>query len=137
VVFRFRHPFEVQFRDLDALGHLNNVAYLAYIEHARLQYMTNLGLWSMDHPIMILARSEIDYVRQVVYGERVEVLVRVARLGTKSFEFVMEIHANTELAARASSVNVWYNHVARSSVPIPDHAREAIRSFELIPPLER
>ena len=136
-MFRFRHPFEVQFRDLDALGHLNNVAYLGYIEHARLEYMINLGLWSLEQPIMILARSEIDYVRQVVYGERVEVLVRVARLGTKSFEFAMEIHANGELAARASSVNVWYDHLANHSVPIPDHARSAIREFELTAPLER
>jgi acyl-CoA thioester hydrolase len=34
--FRFVHPIEVRFRDLDALGHVNNAVYLTYLESARM-----------------------------------------------------------------------------------------------------
>ena len=136
-MFRFSYPIEVQFRDLDALGHVNNAAYLSYIEHARLMYMVNLGLWSLERPVMILARSEIDYVRSVLYGQTVNVLVRVSRLGTKSFEFQMEIRVNNEVVVRAASVNVWFDHDRQESIPIPDHARNAINAYELTPPLEK
>ena len=34
----FTHPIEVRFRDLDALGHVNNAVYLTYLESARIAY---------------------------------------------------------------------------------------------------
>ena len=36
--FRFRYRLEVRFRDLDALGHVNNAVYLTYLESARIAW---------------------------------------------------------------------------------------------------
>jgi acyl-CoA thioester hydrolase len=36
--FKFSTHIEVRFRDLDALGHVNNAVYLTYFEIARLHY---------------------------------------------------------------------------------------------------
>ena len=34
----FTHPIEVRFRDLDALGHVNNAVLVTFLEHARWQW---------------------------------------------------------------------------------------------------
>ena len=36
----FSFTDEVRFADLDAMGHLNNVAFLAFFESARVAYVT-------------------------------------------------------------------------------------------------
>ena len=36
--FRFRHEVELRFRDLDALGHVNNAVFLTYLESARMAW---------------------------------------------------------------------------------------------------
>ena len=36
--FRYRRPIEVRFGDTDAMGHVNNAAYLTYCEMARAGY---------------------------------------------------------------------------------------------------
>ena len=38
----FRLPIEVRFRDLDALGHVNNAVYLTYLESARVAWWLHL-----------------------------------------------------------------------------------------------
>ena len=67
---RFSHPIEVRFRDLDALGHVNNAVYLTYLESARIAYWMHVtrrsGLDALD---MILARVEIDYRAPAPIGE--------------------------------------------------------------------
>jgi acyl-CoA thioesterase FadM len=42
----FRHvtPIAVRFRDIDAMGHVNNAVFFTYLESARVEYMRNVVL---------------------------------------------------------------------------------------------
>ena len=40
--FPYVWPVEVRFRDLDALGHVNNAVFLTYLESARIGYWLEL-----------------------------------------------------------------------------------------------
>ena len=40
--FRYVRRIEVRFRDLDALGHVNHVVYLTYVEQVRTQYFQDV-----------------------------------------------------------------------------------------------
>jgi acyl-CoA thioester hydrolase len=42
-LYRFSTALEVRWRDVDALGHVNNAVYFNYLEQARLHYMRELG----------------------------------------------------------------------------------------------
>ena len=44
----YRHsiPMEIRFADIDSLGHVNNAAYLTYMEQARLRYVRDVGVGS-------------------------------------------------------------------------------------------
>ena len=103
----FTYPIEVRFRDMDALGHVNNAVYLTYLESARiadwLHVTKRAGLDALD---MILARVEIDYRSPLAYGEALDVTVRCASMRRSSF--VLEFRA-TERAADAGGrgAKVW------------------------------
>ena len=79
--FRFHHPVELRFRDLDALGHVNNAVYLTYMESARMAWWMKVSrCYDLSGLGMILARTEIDYRSPAVFGDRLVVGVRCASL---------------------------------------------------------
>src|SRR3990172_11574677 len=43
--FRFSHPIEVRYADLDPQRHVNNATLFSYLEQARARYLARLGLW--------------------------------------------------------------------------------------------
>jgi acyl-CoA thioester hydrolase len=136
-MFRLFVPIDVRFRDLDALEHVNNAVYATYLETARLRYLETVGIGEPPRPTMMVARLEIDYRKSILYSQRVEVGIRVAELGTKSFSLEYEIKANGEPAATGKSVQVWFDFAANQSTRVPDAVREKIRAFEKEAPLER
>nr|WP_041658354.1 thioesterase family protein [Marinithermus hydrothermalis] len=123
-------PIQVRFRDLDSLGHVNNAVYLTYLELARIQYLDRLKLDTL-RPSIVVARIEIDYLRPILLGEEVAVGVRVTSIGNKSFRMEYGIAAGQELAARATSVQVWLE--AGRPAPVPTAVREAIQRLERLP----
>ena len=121
--FPFVHRETVRFRDLDALGHVNNAVYLTYLEQARVAFLTPAGY----HPgSMILARCEIDFRAQLELGETVEVALTPTRVGTKSFELTYELRAGDRLVAEAKTVLVAYDYDRAESRPIPDEWRKLL-----------
>ena len=79
---------EVRFRDCDAMGHVNNAVYFTYFEQARAVMAEMLGLrreLARSGLGVILAHTSCDYKAQVVFGDQVEVGVRIVKLGRTSF----------------------------------------------------
>jgi hypothetical protein len=48
--FRFYHPIEVRYADIDAQRHVNNVAYFAYMESARARYLSTSAMGRQGLP---------------------------------------------------------------------------------------
>ena len=56
--FPFTAPITVMFRDLDALGHVNNAVYLSYFEQARIGYgLRLLGTKTLTNLPFIVAEA--------------------------------------------------------------------------------
>jgi acyl-CoA thioester hydrolase len=125
--FPFVHHEVVRFRDLDAMGHVNNAVYSTYLEQARIAYFHALN---SDGPLaladLILARTEIDFRAPGAYGEHIEIGVRPARVGTKSFDLEYEIRAADRVLAEAKSVLVGYDYEQGCSIPIPQRWKERL-----------
>jgi acyl-CoA thioester hydrolase len=117
------HTETVRFRDVDALGHVNNAAYLTYLEQARIAFLAPMGA---DQTGMILARAEIDFRAQVGFGERVDIEVRPLRVGTKSFELAYTLRVGETLVAEASTVLVAFDYASGQTVAVPDAWRAAL-----------
>ena len=121
--FDFVHRETVRFRDLDSLGHVNNAVFLTYLEEARIAYLVPLGAEASD---MILARVEIDFRAPLRISDELEIGVRPARIGTKSFDLEYEVHSGGTLAAEAKTVLVSYDYATRRPVELPESWREAL-----------
>lgn len=135
--FRFYHPIEVRYGDLDPQGHVNNARYLTYMEQARIQYIHQLGLWNGDSFIdigIILADVHVTYLAPIRFGQELRVGAQVSRMGNKSFgmEYLLEDpHSGVEFA-RGSSVLVAYDYRSSKTIPVPDQWRRIIAEFEKI-----
>ncbi len=136
--FKFYHPIEVRYGDLDPQGHVNNAKYLTYMEQARIHYIQRLGLWNggsfLDVGI-ILADFHITFHAAATFGQAVRVGVRVTRLGNKSMDtrYIIEDTATGQVLADGASVLVAYDYHAQQSIPIPEEWRQAISIYEGIP----
>lgn len=132
--FRFSHPIEVRYADLDPQRHVNNATLFSYLEQARARYLQRLGLWDgtdFDAIGIIIAEANLRFLRPIAFGEAVVVETGVTRLGTKSFDFEYLVRRDdgVELAT-GRTVLVAYDYRNGESIPIPDAWRQAISAFE-------
>ena len=134
--YRFYHPVEVRYGDLDPQGHVNNAKHLTYFEQARVAYMLELGLFTKDQSFMeigvILADAHITYFEPIYFGQNIKVGVHAAKFGTKSMTWEQNIvdgDSGKELA-KGEVVIVTYNYKAEKTIRIPLKWRDRIVEFE-------
>ena len=130
--YRYSRRQEVEFRDLDGLGHVNNAVYLSYLESARMGYIREvLGVEEIDAVPVILARTEVDFRAQARYGDVLEVGARISRVGTKSLHMEHEIRAaDGRVVIEALAVLVTFDYERNVSVQVPDAVREKLQAYE-------
>jgi acyl-CoA thioester hydrolase len=119
-------PIQMRFADTDALGHINNVSYIAYSETARLAFLRVLG-----GPVrsLILAHIAVDFRKQVIFGEDVVIQSWVERIGSTSVTIIQHLMANGVLAAEMNNVVVSFDYATQRATPWRDEARAALTEY--------
>lgn len=118
-------PFEKQirviFRDLDALGHVNNAVYFTYMETARTTFLVErLGLKDPFSIPVIVAEASCTYLAPLYMGDLVRIQMGVSRIGRRSFDFAYLLTVGDDRpVARAKTAMVAYDYGRRTAVPIP------------------
>jgi acyl-CoA thioester hydrolase len=141
-VARFVHEVHMRWSDMDAYRHVNNSAYLAYLEQARVamffdrQEGFNAGT--------VIARHEIDYLRPVVYHPHpLRVEVWIENVGGARFVVRYEVFdlpggadggaprrpAGAVLAARAATMCVTFDFDRDRPRRLTDDEREILAGF--------
>ena len=110
------------------MGHVNNAVYFTYFEQARAVMAETLGLrreLARTGLGVILAHASCDYKAQVVFGDQVEVGVRMVALGRTSFtsEFELRRVRDDAVAAVGRAVQAVFDYDAGRTAPIPDGLR--------------
>jgi acyl-CoA thioester hydrolase len=136
--FRTGCEVDVRFRDLDAMGHVNNAVYATYFEIARMHYVQALCQLASDEPgfaecfSFILLDVYCRFLEPVGFGDRLRVWIRTSRIGTTSFDFEYLVTSDRtgRAVAYGRSTQVYYDYGAHRAVPIPNDVRHAIVSFD-------
>ena len=130
--YRFVLPREVEFRDIDVAGHVNNAVYLTYLETARIRYLIEvLGPQFAYAVSLILARIELDFRSPARFPETLQLGARVPRLGRKSFDMEHEVRGGDgRLVLEASSVLVAYDYEANAPMAVPEYWRARLDAYE-------
>ncbi len=122
---------KVRFRDVDAMGHVNNAVYFSFMEQARTEYyMKMTGKRRLGEFEMILASATCNFRSAVTWGETVVVRVWPTRIGKSSFtlQYELRVKEGRRLVADGESVQVAYDYRTRKSRPIPPPFRKAIEA---------
>jgi acyl-CoA thioester hydrolase len=121
-----RLPIQQRWRDSDGYGHVNNVVFGSWIELARIAFLRGIDPPTGD---LILARLEMDFLRQVAFADAVEVETRVSRIGRTSVGLRHDVRANGEVAARIDSVMVLFDYDRQEKRPVSDALRATLRRY--------
>ena len=133
--FRFYHPVEIRYGDIDPQRHVNNARHFTFMEQARIQYLMMLGLWSgddFDTIGIIMAEQSCTYLAAITLQHKVEVGVCTDSMGSKSIDMsysLRDVESQEELAT-GRSILVAYDYERGQSIPIPARWREVIERFE-------
>jgi acyl-CoA thioester hydrolase len=131
--FRCSVDIPIRYADIDAQRHLNNVAYFTFMEHARVKYLREVGLWQGDDfesVGMIVADASCSYEAPAYLGETVTVWVRVSHLGNKSFHFDYLLETERGEIATGKTIQVCYDYTQQRSLAMPGAWRAAILAYE-------
>lgn len=137
--FNFTLPITVFFRDLDAMGHVNNATYFSYFEEARSRYWLSLFEQGADFRKLgfIVVHAECDYASGARYGEALLVGCKVTGIGKSSFAFEYRIvsgeattDAQARLVATGSSIQALFDWTAEKTVPFTEDVRRRLETRE-------
>lgn len=121
---------KVRFYETDALQHVSNTVIVGWFETARepIFKIFNPSLDVTRWPL-ILASYKVDLVKQIFFGENVEIKTGVSRLGNSSFDIYQEVWQKGELCAKGTTVMVHFDYNSQRSVPISDDIKQALNEL--------
>ena len=118
----------MRWSDMDAYRHVNNSAYLAYLEQARVAmfFHRNEGF----NAGTVISRHEIDYVRPIVYHPQpLRVEVWIEKVGGARFTVRYEIFDHDVLTARAATTCVTFDFTKDRPRRLTDEERGILAGF--------
>ena len=119
--------------DNDAYGHVNNVAYYAFIDTAVNQLLIEAGLLDVNgsEVIGVAVESGCRYLASSAYPDVIHAGVRVARVGGSSIRYEVGLFRNDEDAAAAEGffVHVMVARETMRPVAIPDGLRTFVETL--------
>jgi acyl-CoA thioester hydrolase len=142
--FRHRMPLRVRWAEVDRQGVVFNAHYLRYADVCVTEYWRAAGLRYPEAfaPLgsdVYVRKATVDFRAPARYDEELEVCGRIARIGTSSLLFVVEMYRGGEPDAPIVGVELVYVYVdAASTTPrrVDEAVRARIRAFEALAPDE-
>ena len=132
-VYRCSTRIEVQFRDLDALGHVNNAVYFSYLEMARMAYLAAIrgAPVRLSDIRTVLVDAACRYRSSALLGEMLEVGIRTShmRRGSFAFEYRISAVADGRLIAEARTIQAVIDAQGRA-VALDDAFRAQVERYE-------
>ena len=135
--FPYESSLEVAFRDIDAMGHVNNAVFFAYFETVRIKYLGEImdrsglmGTELLDLPL-ILVEAGCTYKSPALLSEVLHIGTGISRWGTKSFDMLYRIQGQDgRLVAYGRTIQVMYDYVSRSAFSIPADVRNYVDTYQ-------
>lgn len=134
-----RYPIQleipVQWGDMDAFQHVNNLVYLRWFESARIAYMMALGqdiTTNGKQPGVILSWQDCKYIYPVTFPDEVFVGIKVSGIELDRFHLQCKIFSkrHKRLVAIANGTMVTYDYQNQEKTQVPKKIQEAILTLE-------
>lgn len=130
---RFIARCAMRWSDMDAYGHVNNTAYLAYLEQARVSMFFDRYDSSFAGGTVV-KHHEITYLRPVVYHpEPLRLELWVDQVRAASFRVLYDVFDGDLLAAKASTTLVTFDFATDRPRRITHDERAVLAAYDDVP----
>ena len=131
---RFTINQTVRFRDIDAMGHVNNATYFTYMEEARKEFFVKIfDLSSAEDFPFVLANISCNFNKPVRFEDKsVSVDIWISNIGRKSFTFKYTIYKSSEsswIFATGESIQVFYDYPKSKTTEVPATFKEKVQKY--------
>ena len=129
----FSTNIDVRFRDLDAMGHVNNSVFFTYFEQGRIDFSHKVFQMSdISDFRFIMAHIRCDFLIPVKLGHRLTLKIWVNSIGEKSFGYGYELvnHSDESVVfATGESIQVCYDYTENRSIPVPGEMKAKLLKY--------
>ena len=129
-------PITTRWHDNDLYGHVNNVTYYSYFDSAVNAYLIEVGGLDIHGGAVVgfVVSSSCDYFASIAFPERIEIGLRVGKLGNSSVQYELAVFKAGEDQACAAGrfVHVFVERQSNRPVTIPEPLRSALAALLVI-----
>ena len=133
--FSFITQMNVEWGDMDALQHVNNVEYFKYFQKARIAYFeknSSENLFVESRISTILASTECKFIYPLKYPDTISIGARVDSMADQYFtmKYAVISHKNQKLVAIGGAKVVMFDYDKNMKASVPQEVKKQILNFE-------
>lgn len=123
----FETQITPRWADMDALGHINGVQYLRYLEEVRMRWLADID--ALPDPTgtgPVLVNAFCNYHREAIYPVTLQIRLYIGTRGRTSLDTFATLTNGADpsmLFATGGATIVWMDFVAGRPIILPDHFR--------------
>ena len=133
--FSFITQMNVEWGDMDALQHVNNVEYFKYFQKARIAYFeknSSEDLFVESRISTILASTECKFIYPLKYPDAISIGARVDSMADQYFtmKYAVISHKNQKLVAIGGAKVVMFDYDKNMKASVPQEVKKRILNLE-------
>ena len=123
--YYINYSMHTRWKDMDSFQHINNAAFLTYIEDARIALFNRWNINDIKNSI-ILASLKIDYHIQLKHPSRIIIGQKIYHIGNTSFDigFGIFMEGNNSPVSTGIVTCVCFDYNKNVSVPVYPEIRK-------------
>ena len=137
VSFKFFYTLRVRYAEVDAQGIVFNAHYLTYFDCAiteyyraiKYSYYTEVKKSKKDFHVI---KTTLNYKKPILFDQKIDIGVRVSKLGNSSLNFDLGIYKNNkkDLLAYGNVIQVYADQIKKCSTPLSKNFISKFKKFE-------
>lgn len=134
--FPLKTEIQIRTTDVDMYKHINNTRYLDYYDLGKARYFQEATkedlAWRIENMLTVIANVNCSFIKSIVFGNKISVLTRCEKIGTKSFVIHQMIVGEKpeDIYSECRTVMVCVNPDTHESMLVPDSWRRCFEKFE-------
>lgn len=125
---------QIRFSDVDVLGHVNNMVYMAFYDTGKAAFMTEtLGrAITWKEVDTVVANIDCAFIAPIFYGENIEVLTGCKSVHDKSFRLLQLIRnkESGQIKSMCETVMVSFDPKTQTVAPLSEEWREKLQKVK-------
>lgn len=114
-----KKTFEIMWRDIDSLGHLNHARIFDYFQECRIEWLAELGFTLKEPTGPIVVKISCTYLKPLLHPTTIDIISKIHSFGRSSFVIDHLAYENGELVAEGICKFVWVDYEKNKSIPYP------------------